>query len=316
MFLVAGASSLTGRQVVMKLLRESRPVRVLVRKDSDAEHFAALGADVVKGDIRDQDALRRACHQVEVVISLVGRHFAATEAGFREVDLQGNENLARAAYENQAKHYILISALWADHDPGPIIFGVKREAEEAVIQSGLSYTILRPCTFAEGANSLIGIVGPTIERWGLALIPSPDSKPVSFITITDLADAIVQLASNPTPYKNQILELGGPQSLTLGAGATRIAELLGRKLRVVRLPRSVLSMLRTIAKVLGFGPYEAVLFLEMLRDHGFFCDATPLRELLGHEPQSIDEVLKEYYRQNKRTPWRDSIYGTLLMRSK
>lgn len=315
MYLVAGASSVVGRQVVAKLRQDAHPVRVLVRRDSDAEYFSNLGAEVVQADIRDLDALRRACRQASIVISLVGRHFSATEAGFREVDVQGNRNLARAGSESQLRQFLLISALWADRDLRPVIFRVKREAEEAVIRSGLPYTILRPCTFAQGPSSLIGILGPTIERYGLAFVPAPDSRPISFIAIQDLVDAIVRVALDPAAYQDRILELGGAESVTLVEGATRLAAILQKKLRVIRLPRSILSILAAFARRLGFGPYEAMLFLEMLRDHGFCCDAGPLRELLDREPQSLETVLREYYRQHRQTAWRDSIYGTLLLRS-
>jgi uncharacterized protein YbjT (DUF2867 family) len=231
------------------------------------------------------------------------------------VDVQGNSNLARAGSESHVRHFLLISALWADRDLRPVIFRVKRQAEEAVIRSGLSYTILRPCTFAQGPSSLIGILGPTIERYGLAFVPAPDSRPISFMTIQDLVDAIVCIALNPAAHQHRILELGGAEPVTLIEGATRLAAILQKKLRVIRLPRSILSLMAVFAKRLGFGPYEAMLFLEMLRDHGFFCDAGPLRELLGREPQSLDTVLQEYYRQHRQTAWRDSIFGTLLLRA-
>ncbi len=315
MFFVTGASSIVGRQVVAKLLQESAPVRVLVRQDSHAEHFSKRGAEVVQADIGDIEALRRACRGTQTVISLAGRHFSATEASFWQVDVQGNENLCRAAQENRVQHFILISALWADRNLPPVIFRAKRRAEEILMQSGLPSTIIRPCTFVEGPSSLIGILGPTIERYGIAFIPFPDSKPISFITTRDLVDAIIRVALGPPRSQSQILELGGAESPTLAEAATCIANVLQKDLRVIRLPRFVLKALRFFARLLGFGPYEAILFLEMLRDHGFFCDPAPLRELLGREPQRVMDVLAAYYSQHGRTAWRDSIYGTLFLRS-
>ncbi len=42
-----------------------------------------------------------------------------------------SEYLCRAAHENHVKHFILISALWADRDLWPVIFRVKRRAMDA-----------------------------------------------------------------------------------------------------------------------------------------------------------------------------------------
>ncbi len=72
------------------------------------------------------------------------------------------------------RRFVLLSALWSDRDPGPVIFRVKRKTEDHLLASGLDYAILRPATFASGPSSLIGILGPTVERWGLAFVPRPD----------------------------------------------------------------------------------------------------------------------------------------------
>ncbi len=316
MILVAGATSQVGRAVVDRLLAEDRDLRVLVRSAEDAAHFKGLGCDAVEGDIRDPAAVRRACEGAETVVSLIGRHFARTERGFWEVDHEGNVALVDAAERAGVGRFVLLSALWSDRDPGPVIFRVKRRAEDHLLASGLEHAILRPATFASGPSSLIGIVGPTVERWGIALVPRPDSKPISFIDLDDLAEALVNAALEPR-LANRILELGGSEAITLGQGADRIARRLGRPARKVRFPRPALRALRPLSRMLGFGAYEAILFYEMLADRGFHLapgDATT-REVLGRDPVSIDAVIDRYYSERDRTPWRDSFYGTLLLRA-
>jgi uncharacterized protein YbjT (DUF2867 family) len=316
MILVAGATSQVGRAVVERLLAGEQPVRVLVRRAEDADHFRELGCEAVEGDVRDPQALRIPCDGSEAVLSLVGRHFARSERGFWEVDYEGNVALVDAAGRAGAKRFVLLSALWSDRDPGPVIFRVKRKIEDYLLASGLDYTILRPATFASGPSSLIGIVGPTVERWGLALIPQPDSKPVSFIDLGDLAEALVNSALEPR-LANQILELGGSEAITLGQGADRIGRRLGKPARMVRLPRWALRALRPLSRLFGFGAYEAILFYEMLADHGFHLspEDTATREVLGRDPISVDTVIDRYYADRARTAWRDSFYGTLLLRA-
>lgn len=316
MILVAGATSQVGRCVVERLLAGKREVRVLVRRAEDAEAFRKLGCDVVQGDVRDPQAIRRACEGTETVLSLVGRHFARTERGFWEVDYEGNVKLIDAAKEAGVGRFVLLSALWSDRDPGPVIFRVKRRTEDHLLASGLEYAILRPATFASGPSSLIGILGPTIERWGLAPIPRPDSKPISFIDLGDLAEALVNAALEPR-WANRVLELGGAEAITLAQGAERIGRRLGRKARLVRLPRWTLRALRRPARLLGFGPYEAILFYEMLADDGFHVapTATVTAEVLGRDPISVDAMIDDYYTDRARTPWRDSFYGTLVLRA-
>ena len=316
MILVAGATSQIGGSVVEGLLAAKLDVRVLVRRAEDAEAFRELGCDVAQGDVRDPKAVRRACEGTEAVVSLIGRHFARTERGFWNVDYEGNVKLIDAAKRAGVRRFVLLSALWSDRDPGPVIFRVKRKTEDYLLASGLDYTILRPATFASGPSSLIGILGPTVERWGLAFIPRPDSKPISFINLEDLADALVNAASE-SRWTNRIVELGGAEAITLGQGAERIARRVGRKVRLIRLPRWFLRILRPLARLLGFGPYEAILFYEMLADHGFYVapGSAPTREVLGRDPASIDAIIDSYYSDHARTAWRDSFYGTLVLRA-
>jgi uncharacterized protein YbjT (DUF2867 family) len=312
-FLVAGATSTTGRQIVGSLLARGRAVRALVRREADGADFAARGATVALGDVRDPAAVRRACDGVETVVSLVGRHFARTQEGLWEVDAAGNEGLVRAAVAAGAKRFVLLSALWADRDLPPFLFRAKRHAEQALIASGLRYAILRPSTFVVGPSSLIGAVAPTIERWGFAVIPGPDSGPVSFIVEKDVAEALVTTAVDDDGT-NRIVELGGPEDLTLGDSARRVAGVLGRRVRLVRIPRVVLRAGRKVARRGGFGAYEALLFLEMIADVGYHCDPSGTRALLGRPPTPVDEALREYYATHKLTPWGESNLGVLRTR--
>jgi uncharacterized protein YbjT (DUF2867 family) len=316
MILVAGATSEIGRLVVERLLSAEQQVRVLVRRPEDAGHFLELGCEAVEGDVRDPEAVRRATDGAETVISLIGRHFARTERAFWEVDYEGNVKLIDAAGRAGVQRFVLLSALWADRDPGPVIFRVKRRAEDHLLASGLDYVILRPAAFASGPSSLIGIVGPTVERWGLALVPRPDSKPISFIGLDDLADALVNAGLEPD-RSNRILDLGGTEAITMAQGAERIASRLGKRARLIRLPRPLLRAIRAPARLLGFGPYEAILFYEMLADHGFqvATDAIVTQELLGRDPMTVDAMIDRYYSDHARTAWHDSVYGTLLLRA-
>jgi NADH dehydrogenase len=316
MYLVAGASTVTGRALVERLLRKRLPVRVLVRRDADAGHFAGLGAEVVQADVRDAAAVGRAARGVTTLVSLIGRHFARTEAGLWDVEVGGNETLIRAAREARVGHFVLLSVLWADRDPGPVIFRAKRRAEDLLRQSGLRSTILRPSMFVLGPNSLVGILGPFIERCGVAVVPAPDSKPISFLTTTDLADALLA-AALARDTDSRVYELGGPEALTLAEAARRIGDVLHRRPTLVPVPRPALRALRTPSRLLGFGAYEALLFFEMLAEHGFACAGGPAatRRLLGREPQSVESALRDYYAGRARTPWSESVYGTLLLRA-
>jgi uncharacterized protein YbjT (DUF2867 family) len=311
MILLAGATSAPGRRVADVLLAKQRAVRVLVRSDAAAKQFGELGAEVVQGDIRDAERVRAACAGVDTVVSMIGRHFAASREGLWAIDATGNERLVEAAKQAGARRFVLLSALFADRDYAPVLLAAKRAAERALVGSELEYAIVRPSTFTIGASSLVGYAGPTIERWGLACIPA--TKPISFVAAVDVADALVAAALDTHPAR--VVDLGGPEALTMSEGALRVAAALEMRARVVRLPRFAISVARSRVKR-RFGLYELLLFTEMLCDHGYACDPGPARELLGREPTSVDASLAEYYATTDRTPWSESNFGALQNRSR
>jgi uncharacterized protein YbjT (DUF2867 family) len=292
-------------------LKNGHAVRVLVRSERDANAFAERGADVVRGDVRDEKVVETACRGVTTVISLIGRHFAETAEGLWAIDAAGNEALVDAARAAGVRRFVLLSALFADRDYPPVLLGAKRRAERAVVGSGMEYAIIRPSTFTVGASSLVGYVGPTIERWGVAFVPA--TRPISFVALADVADAVVAGAIDTHPAR--IVDLGGPEALTISEGARRVAAVLGKRVRLVRVPRRLVSLMRR-ARKREFGVYELLMFTEMLCDHGYACDPSGARELLGREPTSVDAALREYYATTKLTPWRDTNFGALRNRAR
>ncbi|HEY1784744.1 MAG TPA: NAD-dependent epimerase/dehydratase family protein, partial [Pirellulales bacterium] len=68
--LVTGAGGFLGRYVAEQLLARGDSVRGLVRRDSP--ELAALGVEIVRGDVRDREAVRRACTGVDTVFHVAG----------------------------------------------------------------------------------------------------------------------------------------------------------------------------------------------------------------------------------------------------
>src|SRR6266498_4668999 len=86
--LVTGATGRVGSRLVPRLA-VSRPLRVLVRDPERAGPFWDGGADVVLGDLRDPDAVKRAVTGVDAVVHLA--------AAFRGVDAAETGEVTRDA---------------------------------------------------------------------------------------------------------------------------------------------------------------------------------------------------------------------------
>lgn len=79
---VTGASGHIAAAVIPELFRNSHQVVGLARSDASAEAVAALGAEVVRGDLDDLDALSKAAADADGVIHLAFKHEAMQTGDF------------------------------------------------------------------------------------------------------------------------------------------------------------------------------------------------------------------------------------------
>jgi uncharacterized protein YbjT (DUF2867 family) len=147
--LIAGATGETGRIIVSKLIEMGIRPHVLVRDSQKAQSF--FGGDVIyhQGDVREPETLYLALDGINTVISAVGTRTPVGKNCPKHVDYLGVGNLIKAAQMREIERFILISSIAVTHPEHPMnCFGKvlewKYAGEEALRQSGLKYTIIRP----------------------------------------------------------------------------------------------------------------------------------------------------------------------------
>ena len=107
---VTGASGKLGTRVVGRLLQEGYIVRALVRWQSRIEHLVRPGVELVYGDVRELDSVRRLVAGTEGVI-----HLAAGMKGSRQYMLdtcaEGTRNVIQAAAEAKLARNLHVSSM-------------------------------------------------------------------------------------------------------------------------------------------------------------------------------------------------------------
>jgi nucleoside-diphosphate-sugar epimerase len=107
--LVTGATGRVGSRLVPHLLERGDIVRVLVRKNEQAESFRQQGAEAIVGDLVEADNLATAVAAVDAVVHLAAFFRGATEAEARAVNYDGTLALARAARQAGVSRFVYIS---------------------------------------------------------------------------------------------------------------------------------------------------------------------------------------------------------------
>jgi 2-alkyl-3-oxoalkanoate reductase len=118
MNLVTGATGLLGSHIVEQLRLRNRPVRAIVRRNSDTGWLKTQGVECVEGDLSDRAALQKACTGVTTV------YHAAARVGdwgpwedFVKITIEGTRNLAEAASVAGCQRFIHISSISAYGHP-------------------------------------------------------------------------------------------------------------------------------------------------------------------------------------------------------
>ncbi|MBN3923434.1 NAD(P)H-binding protein [Nostoc sp. NMS4] len=155
---VAGATGETGRRIVQELIARNIPVIALVRDIEKARGILSPEAELVVGDVLQPEGLTAALGDSTVLFVATGAKPSFDPTGPYKVDFEGTKNLVDAAKAKGIEHFILISSLCTSQLFHPLnlfwlILLWKKQAEEYIQKSGLTYTIVRPGGLKNEDNS-------------------------------------------------------------------------------------------------------------------------------------------------------------------
>ncbi len=150
---LAGASRGVGREIAQCLLERNCQIKALLRSDETRSELEAMGMKVVMGDALDAAAVEQAMLGDEPIWAVVSTIGGLPKEGER-ADYLGNKNLIDAAVKAGVKKFILISSIGSGESAvalppqaketlGPVL-AEKEKAEQHLIASGLTYTVIRP----------------------------------------------------------------------------------------------------------------------------------------------------------------------------
>ncbi|RMG14613.1 MAG: NAD-dependent epimerase/dehydratase family protein [Cyanobacteria bacterium J055] len=146
---VAGATGETGRRIVAELVARNIPVRALVRDLTAARSILPPEVELATGDVLQPDTLRSAMGDCTVVLCATGAKPSLDPFGPYRVDCEGTKNLVDVAQEKGIEHFVLVTSLCVSQLFHPLnlfwlILVWKKQAEEYLVKSNLTYTIVRP----------------------------------------------------------------------------------------------------------------------------------------------------------------------------
>lgn len=294
MILAIGATSSLGRLVVPQLLEKGEKVRAMTRTPEKAEDLRTLGAEVVKGDLRDPESVVKACRGIEKVIAMSHSFIGRGSSSPQIVDDKGNRGLIDAAKAEGVKHFVFTSVLGARGDHPIDFFQIKYKIEEYLKQSGLTYIIIRASAFMEFWASMVG--QPIIDS-GKTKIFGNGKNPINFVSVEDVAKFAVLALQNPEA-QNRVIEVGGPENLTFEEVVNTFERVTGKTAKVSHVPLPAMRIMKVI--VGAFNPALGRMITSGI--HNDTADMTfDMKETVEKFPVELtrlEDVVRKHFRQN------------------
>lgn len=111
--LVTGANGFVGSAVVRLLLDKGHEVRVLVRPDSDRRNFEGLELEIIEGDLKESDSLKRAVTGCQKLFHIAAdyRLWIPDPDNMYKTNVDGTRNLIIAATEASVEKIVYTSSV-------------------------------------------------------------------------------------------------------------------------------------------------------------------------------------------------------------
>ncbi|MDX3853426.1 NmrA family NAD(P)-binding protein [Streptomyces sp. AK02-01A] len=233
--LVTGATGRQGGATARALLAAGVPVRALVRDPAAdrAKAIEALGAELVTGDLRDRDSVRRAADGARAVFSVQMPDMNDLRGDSEWVQGRDLVDAARDAGVAQFVHTSVSGAGQHRTAPGwaegrwavmEHYYETKTAIQDRVREAGFRHwTLLKPGFFMENFLPPSFLL-PNGAEGGLVTLVKPGTE-LSLVAVADIGTAAAAAIADPERFHEVELELASER-----LPMTRIAEVLSRAL--------------------------------------------------------------------------------------
>jgi len=254
--LLAGATGYLGSYLLHALMEKKNQVVAIVRQPEKIQIRNENYLEVKQAEVTRPETLKDICKGIDTVISCVGITRQKDGLTYMDVDFKANLNLLEEAKKSGVKHFVYVSAINGDKHRNLKIFEAKEKFVDALKESGLKYTIVRPNGFFSDMKDFL-----QMAKSGRVYVFGSGNQKFNPIHGEDLANVIV----NTLEDYNKDLTVGGPDVLSLNDISKLALTSLNKPVRITHLPdclrRLTIWTLRTFTSVKTYGPIEFFLTL-------------------------------------------------------
>jgi uncharacterized protein YbjT (DUF2867 family) len=267
--LAIGASGKYAGLVIPALAKRGASIRTFIRKPKQASMVRKNGAgEIAIGDLQDQRSVDAALVGIQAIF-YVAPAFLPNEA-------EVGKAVVASAQKAGVRRFVFSSVIH------PVLslpnHAAKAPVEEAVINSGLEFTLLHPAVFFQ--NFAQG--WPRVLEEGVVAQPWSVETRFSRVDYRDVAE-VAAISLTEERLLNGTFELAADGVHNLNDVAALLSEVLGRRITARKIDSQTMMNVPAPMKAM-FDHYN---------QHGLLGNSLTLRAILGREPRNLRAYFEE-----------------------
>ncbi len=283
---VTGAFSYSGKYITGKLLDRGEEVITLTNHPNRPDPFNGK-VKAFPLNFSDKEELTKNLRGVDVLVNTYWVRFDKG-SNTQPKAVKNTKVLVDAAVEAGVKRIVHISITQPSADSHLPYFWGKAANEKFVVDSGLSYAILRPTVLFGKEDILINNIAWLLRRFPVFGLPGDGTYRLSPVYVDDLAELAVEAV-----YKkeNYVWDAVGPDEFTFKELVEWIGKTIGKKRLLLPFPPRLALF---AAQFLSLFVTDVMLTPEEV-------DGLMANMLISNEPPRCKTSIKDWLKENQNT---------------
>jgi nucleoside-diphosphate-sugar epimerase len=323
---VTGGTGFIGGEVVRQLRDRGDEVVCLVRNPKKGERLAAMGCELVAGDLSDGASIRAGLEGCDAAIHAAAMYEvgipASQHPAMFEANVTGTERVLEAALAAKTPRIVHVSTCGVFGDthgrvvdetyehPGKEFTSYYEEtkleahriAKRMIEEDGLPCIIVQPGgVYGPGDTSQVADLIDQLLAGKLPLIPLPDLG-VCMSHVEDIAGGILLALDKGRPGEAYVIS--GPAT-TMREAIETVARVAGRKPPKYAVPTPLLKAMIPIGPLVGKLMNQPPNLREMIASADkvtFWASYEKATGELGYEPRGLEEGLRQTLEAEGKIP--------------
>ena len=323
---VTGGTGFIGGEVARQLRARGDEVACLVRTPEKAAKLTELGCELISGDLGDGAMLRRGMEGCDAVIHAAAMYEVGIPAkqhpAMYEANVQGSENVLRAAQEAKVGRIVYVSTVGTfGNTHGKVVdesyehpgkgftsyyeetkLEGQRVAQRMINEDGLPCVIVQPGgVYGPGDTSQIADLLEEFFAGRLFLLPFPELG-ICLSHVEDIAGGILLALDKGALGETYVIS--GPAT-TMREAIQTIADLSGRKAPKRAMPTPLIKAMAPFGPVVGKLIGQPPNLRELISSADgvtFWASYEKAGRELGYAPRGMEEGMRQTLEEDDRFP--------------